>query len=540
MTNRMKLTSTSSSTSLFSSSSAEHDEKDEKGSENKNDENYVKDEKDIIYKELKQLSMEIRKHDTLYYTPGQTVQISDDEYDALTKREAELCISYPTLLQKLEEESGLGSKATRYGGRVGLLIDDVGNDDGNDDDDDNDNGNGNGQKSESNASNEETGSTTSTRSAKIVHLKNAPMQSLDNAMNSNEVVKWLNRVRKKLLKAAVGQEEEQEEEEEEVGREEEKQCVDKVIAIIAEPKMDGLSLSLRYELVVDGANPNLYVLNSGSTRGDGYRGEDVTEAIREISSHEIDDNYNACTMGMIPLEFHLHKKGGVEDVDDNPLAIEVRGEVVLPSSTFHEMVKAGNEEDASNNSHDSNEATEVKKSGSLRASQFSNARNAASGILLRRKSGSEMTAEEIVNTRKLRQSLRFHAYSIAFSDENNSNDGDYDGQYYSNGEELREILKEMGFSLPDPSFVTNIILRHDREVDESDCEEIIQFHDVIMKNRDKSIGDDDSNSFDFDIDGAVYKVSSVQDRNDLGKSYQLLSIFCSKIILFSSLKPSNI
>lgn len=72
-----------------------------------------------------------------------------------------------------------------------------------------------------------------------------------------------------------------------------------------EPKIDGLSVSLEY---TDG------VLTRGSTRGDGFVGEDVTANIRTIRS--------------IPLK-----------LTDAPEFLEVRGEVYMPRSSFMELVE---------------------------------------------------------------------------------------------------------------------------------------------------------------------------------------------------------
>ena len=72
-----------------------------------------------------------------------------------------------------------------------------------------------------------------------------------------------------------------------------------------EPKIDGLSVSLEY---TDG------VLTRGSTRGDGFIGEDVTANIRTIRS--------------IPLK-----------LKEAPEFLEVRGEVYMPRASFFELVE---------------------------------------------------------------------------------------------------------------------------------------------------------------------------------------------------------
>jgi DNA ligase (NAD+) len=108
----------------------------------------------------------------------------------------------------------------------------------------------------------------------------APMLSLDNAYNEDELRAFDERVRKG---AGVG---------------------DAVIAYVAEMKIDGLSIALTYE---DGR------LVRGATRGDGVRGEDVTHNVRTIRA--------------VPLALARGPAGRVE----------VRGEVYLSRTSFERM-----------------------------------------------------------------------------------------------------------------------------------------------------------------------------------------------------------
>src|SRR6185295_8904156 len=80
------------------------------------------------------------------------------------------------------------------------------------------------------------------------------------------------------------------------------------IRYVTEPKIDGLSINLIYE---DG------VFVRGATRGDGYRGEDVTVNLRTIRA--------------ISTRMQLQKG------EQPPALLEVRGEVYLPLSGFNEL-----------------------------------------------------------------------------------------------------------------------------------------------------------------------------------------------------------
>jgi DNA ligase (NAD+) len=121
------------------------------------------------------------------------------------------------------------------------------------------------------------GAAPSARFAKVRHA--VPMLSLDNAFAEDDVRDFVGRIRRFLRLPD-----------------------DEEIVFSAEPKIDGLSMSLRYE---DGA------LVTGATRGDGSVGEDVTANVK--------------TLADIP---HRLKGKGV------PGVCEVRGEVYMTKQAF--------------------------------------------------------------------------------------------------------------------------------------------------------------------------------------------------------------
>jgi DNA ligase (NAD+) len=125
------------------------------------------------------------------------------------------------------------------------------------------------------------GATTLTTFDPVTHR--APMTSLDNAMDIDELRAWGERAAKGLNNAQPMQ-------------------------LICELKIDGLAMSIRYE---NG------ILVQAATRGDGKVGEDVTENIKTIS--------------VIPKQLVAPKGSSI------PQVLEVRGEVYMPINAFQQF-----------------------------------------------------------------------------------------------------------------------------------------------------------------------------------------------------------
>ena len=153
-----------------------------------------------------------------------------------------------------------------------------------------------------NSPTQEVGAAPADGFAKVKHAR--PMLSLGNAFSKEDIVDFLARIRRFLNLTAHSP-----------------------VEVVGEPKIDGLSLSLRYE------NRKLV---TAATRGDGSEGEDVTANVAHI--------------GDIPKNLP----------DDAPDVVEIRGEVYMARSAFQKL----------------NE-TQAETGGKT----FANPRNAAAGSL---------------------------------------------------------------------------------------------------------------------------------------------------------------
>ncbi len=118
----------------------------------------------------------------------------------------------------------------------------------------------------------------------VVH--EIPMLSLDNAFADQDLLDFDRRIRERLK-------------------------TDTEISYAAEPKLDGIAVSILYR---NG------VLERGATRGDGSTGEDITQNVRTIPS--------------IPLRLIG---------DDYPPVLEVRGEIYMPKAGFERLNQAARE-----------------------------------------------------------------------------------------------------------------------------------------------------------------------------------------------------
>jgi DNA ligase (NAD+) len=193
------------------------------------------------------------------------------------------------------------------------------------------------------------------------------------------------------------------------------------VTYVAEPKIDGAGVALWYERGL---------FNRGATRGDGIKGDDITQNLKTIHS--------------IPLRLQ-------SDTLENT---EVRGEVFMTRSGFkrynNELIEQG-------------------------LPPFANTRNAAAGSI-------RQLDPKVVAKRP----LDIFVYLIAYSDSAVSTHWD-----------ALRMLQKAGFK-------TNPLSKH-----VLDIEEAIEYCKDLESKRD---------SLDYDIDGVVLKVNSIEQQHMLGST----------------------
>ena len=225
-----------------------------------------------------------------------------------------------------------------------------------------------------------------------------PMLSLENAMNSDELIAYYDRTKKGL--GEIGD-----------------------IQFVAEPKLDGIGVELIYQ---DGS------LIRGLTRGDGTMGEDITQNIKTIRS--------------IPLALRNDKR-------NFPNLLEVRGEVFMLKKDFQKLNMAR---------EDNNEPL------------FANPRNAAAGSL--RQLDPSITAK---------RPLSIFCYEA----------GNITGDTFSSHKDFLSALAEWGFPVNSEIVLTN------------DVDQMLSYHRKL---------EDKRNNLPYEIDGTVFKVNNIDQRNILG------------------------
>ena len=226
------------------------------------------------------------------------------------------------------------------------------------------------------------------------------MYSLDDAMDAAELDAWLDRV---------------------------EEAFGGMVDVVCELKIDGSSIALTYQ---DGN------LVRGATRGDGTTGEDVTANIRTVKN--------------LPLRLRPDALGGLTDPSR---AIELRGEVYMPKSSFESL----------------NRAAEANGK-----QPFANPRNAAAGSL--RQKDPAITAGRDLST---------FLYAIA----------DERALAFGTQWELLQWLGEAGFHVnPD------VQLCAARDEVHAFCQRAIERRD----------------SLPYEIDGVVVKVNSFARQEEMG------------------------
>ncbi|GFZ83934.1 DNA ligase [Rickettsiales bacterium] len=237
---------------------------------------------------------------------------------------------------------------------------------------------------------EKVGAPPSEQFKKIQH--SMPMLSLQNAFNKQNIEDFIVRAKRFLNLSGP-------------------------LALMCEPKIDGLSFAARYQ-------NGKFVL--GLTRGDGFIGEDITDNLAAISS--------------LPKEISH---------PDAPEMLEVRGEIFMGHGDFVALNKQTN-------------------------NRFVNPRNAAAGSL--RHLDPQVTAA---------RNLRYFVYSV----------GEVSQDFADSQSDILKSLQDFGFLINENIIVT------------ADAEEIFDWYEQLYAER---------SALDYDIDGTVYKINSLQLQRRMG------------------------
>jgi DNA ligase (NAD+) len=231
---------------------------------------------------------------------------------------------------------------------------------------------------------------------------------------------------------------------------------DPPVEYVAEPKFDGLAISLRYEHGV---------LVQAATRGDGEVGEDVTQNIR--------------TIGQVPLRLHPHPnplpQAGEAEEGASPLSrsreragvrvavpaiLEVRGEVFMRRDDFERLNESQREKIAR---------------GAKNEKTFVNPRNAAAGAV-----------RQLDPAIARQRPLSFYAYGW----------GEIEGgPPFETHFELLQAIRAWGFPVSERVQVCQ------------GADALVAYHQATGRERDQ---------LPFDIDGVVYKVNSLALQQRLG------------------------
>ena len=242
--------------------------------------------------------------------------------------------------------------------------------------------------------NQRVGGKALTKFEKVRHSK--PMLSFNDAFSREDMEDWRDRISKLLEKSEIAG-----------------------VGYFCEPKLDGLAIELIYE---EG------IFRTGSTRGDGIFGENVTQNLKTIESVPLK------LREMEDVSKDLEREGLKEiakNIKENgPKEVVVRGEAVITKKTFELVNKE-----------------QVKRS----ISPFANPRNLAAGSL--RQLDSKITAQ---------RKLDITAYGLI---------SDFGQKTH---EEEHKILAALGFK------TNNKFSKYCK-----DLIEVFDFHQFWQKNRDK-------------------------------------------------------